>query len=113
MTKRERWRGLSAILGDVVEHGTTAVERIHMATARRPFQIIEQIPPIAAPTKIVHEIHDSIVTNTYSNIRWINAQVQKVLQVALASDASDAKAPAGTKAADSATPATGEPAEKA
>ena len=83
MSKRERWRGLVAIIGDAVEHGSTAVERIHMATAKRPFQIVEQIPPIAAPAKVVHGIHDTIVTNTYKQIRWVNAQVQKVAQIAL------------------------------
>ena len=83
MSNLARWRGLVAIIGDAVEHGSAAVERIHMATAKRPFQIIEQIPPIAAPTKVVHGIHDAIVTNTYKQIRWVNAQVQKVAQVAL------------------------------
>jgi len=83
MSKSERWRGLIALIGDAVEHGSAAVERIHMATAKRPFRIVEQIPPIAAPTKVVHHIHDAIVTNTYKQIRWVNAQVQKVAQVAL------------------------------
>lgn len=82
-SNRARWRGLSALIGDAVEHGSAAVERIHMATARRPFQIIEQIPPLAAPTKVVHEIHDAIVTSTYGQIRWWNGTVQKVLQAAL------------------------------
>jgi hypothetical protein len=86
MSKLGRWRGLSALIGDVIEHGATAVERIHMATARRPFQIIELIPPIAAPTKLVHGIHDAIVTNTYNQIRWVNSTVQKVVQAALKED---------------------------
>jgi hypothetical protein len=86
MSNLGRWRGLSALIGDVIEHGTTAVERIHMATARRPFQIIELIPPIAEPTKLVHGIHDAIVTNTYNQIRWVNSTVQKVVQAALKED---------------------------
>jgi alpha-beta hydrolase superfamily lysophospholipase len=86
MSNLQRWRGLSALIGDAVEHGATAVERIHMATARRPFQIIEQIPPIAVPTKLVHGVHDAIVTNTYNQIRWVNSLVQKVVQTALADE---------------------------
>jgi hypothetical protein len=86
MKQRERWLGLSALLGDAVEHATTAIERIHMTTARRPFQIIEAIPPIAAPTKLVHEVHDAIVTTTYRQIRFWNGAVQKVVQTALAED---------------------------
>jgi hypothetical protein len=86
MSNFARWRGLSALIGDAVEQGTTAVERIHMATAGRPFKIIEQIPPIAGPTKLVHGVHDAIVTNTYSQIRWWNSTVQKVVQAALKDD---------------------------
>jgi hypothetical protein len=86
MSNLGRWRGISALIGDVIEHGTSAVERIHMATARRPFQIIELIPPLAAPAKLVHGIHDVIVTNTYSQIRWVNSTVQKVVQAALKED---------------------------
>lgn len=93
MSNLGRWRGLSALIGDVIEHGTTAVERIHMATARRPFQIIELIPPIAAPAKLVHVIHDAIVTNTYDQIRWVNSTVQKVVQAALNDDRAPPAAP--------------------
>lgn len=87
MNPRERWRGLSALLGDAVEHATTAIERIHMQTAQRPFKILESIPAIAAPAQLVHEVHDSIVTHTYKQIRFWNGAVQKVVQVALADDA--------------------------
>ena len=81
--QRARWLGLSELLTDAVEHATTAVERIHMSTASRPFKIIESIPPIATPAHFVHEVHDSIVTNTYNQIRFWNGTVRKVLQAAL------------------------------
>lgn len=84
MSSRERWLGLSTLLGDAVEHATVAIERIHMQTAQRPFKIIEQIPAIAAPAQLVHEVHDSIVTLTYKQIRFWNGAVQKVVQAALA-----------------------------
>lgn len=96
MSNPKRWRGLVALIGDAVEHGSTAVERIHMATAQRPFQIIEQIPQVAAPTKVVHGIHDAVVTNTYKQIRWVNGLVQKLADVALdeTSRAAEPAAPA-------------------
>jgi hypothetical protein len=102
MSNLGRWRGLSALIGDVIEHGTTAVERIHMATARRPFQIIELIPPIAAPTKLVHGIHDAIVTNTYNQIRWVNSTVQQVVQAALKEDQAAPAAPRTSEIPDKA-----------
>jgi hypothetical protein len=86
MSSRERWRGLLSLLGDAVEHMTTAIERIHMQTAQRPFDIIEQIPGIAAPAHIVHEVHDSLVKLTYTQIRFWNGAVQTLAQVALADD---------------------------
>lgn len=83
MNARARWLGLSTLLGDAVEHASVAIERIHMSTARRPFAIIERIPPLAAPAQLVHEVHDSIVTNTYEQIRFWNATVQKIVRAAL------------------------------
>jgi hypothetical protein len=83
MSTLQRWKGLSSLVGDAVEHGSKAIERIHMATARRPFEIIERIPAIGAPTKVVHGVHDAIVTNTYNQIRFWNSLVQSVVQSAL------------------------------
>jgi hypothetical protein len=83
MSNVRRWKGLSSMIGDAVEHGSMAVERIHMATARRPFEIIEKIPAVATPTKVVHGVHDAIVTQTYKQIRWWNSLVQQVVQAAL------------------------------
>lgn len=85
--QRARWRGLSALLSDAIDHGSRAVERIHMSTARRPFTLIESIPPLSAPTHLVHSAHDAIVSNTYKQIRFWNATVNKVVQVVLADDA--------------------------
>jgi hypothetical protein len=95
--QRTRWLGLSALLADAIEHGSKAVERIHMSTARLPFEIIESIPPLAAPTHLIHELHDAIVGNTYNQIRFWNAAINKVVQAALAdasaADTTGAKAP--------------------
>ena len=69
MSTLRRWKGLSALIGDAVEHGSAAVERIHMASARRPFQIIEKIPVLEAPTKLVHGVHDAIVSECFPSLR--------------------------------------------
>lgn len=90
MNARARWLGLSTLLGDAVEHATVAIQRIHMSTAQRPFSIIERIPPLTAPAQLVHEVHDSIVSNTYEQIRFWNATVQKVVHAALSHAPSEA-----------------------
>lgn len=92
MNTRARWLGLATMLTDAVEHASIAIERIHMATAKRPFAIIERIPTVSAPAALVHEIHDAIVTSTYKQIRFWNATTQKVAQAALADDAAESGA---------------------
>ena len=79
----KRWKGLRALLGDAVEHGASAIERVHVATANRPFTIMEQIPGIAAPVKSIHQIHDAIVTHTYGAVRLVNRAVGQALDAAL------------------------------
>ena len=68
----QRWRGLKALVQDGVEHGSRAVERVHLGIARRSFLILEAIPPIAVPAKGVHEIHDAVVANAHGMIRLVN-----------------------------------------
>jgi len=84
MNARARWLGLTTMLTDAVEHGSIAVEKIHMSTAQIPFAIIERIPAVSAPAELVHEVHDVLVTNTYKQIRLWSSAVQKVARAALA-----------------------------
>ena len=79
MNNLKRWRGLGALVGDAVEHGASAIERVHLATAERPFRIIEQIPGIGEPTKGVHVVHDAFVSGVYAQVRWVNRLVGKAL----------------------------------
>jgi hypothetical protein len=83
MSSMNRWRGLKALVQDAVEHGSRAVERVHMQTARRPFAILEQIPPIAAPTRVVHVVHDVTVTTSYAAVRLVNRVVGATVDIAL------------------------------
>ena len=68
----KRWQGLRALVGDAVEHGATAIERVHLETARRPFTIMEQIPPLAEPAQNIREVHDTIVSGVYASVRLVN-----------------------------------------
>jgi hypothetical protein len=78
-----KWRGAVALLRDAVEHGSRAVERIQIETARRPFGIIEHIPAVAAPTRIVHGLHDASVTAVHEVIRAVNVAVSRTVDFAL------------------------------
>jgi len=79
---RKRWRGLALLVRDAVEHGSRAVEKVHLETARRPFVILEHIPAIAEPTKLVHTVHDLAVTSVYETIRIVNRVVGSTVDVA-------------------------------
>jgi hypothetical protein len=79
----KRLRGLRALVQDVVEHGSKAVEDVHKATAARTFTVLEAIPPIATPAKVVHVVHDAWVTGVYGVIRIVNRGVGKTLDIAL------------------------------
>lgn len=84
----QKWRGLRALIGDAVEQGSAAIERVHLATAKRPFTVLEQIPGIAEPTRGIHAIHDAVVTSTYAAVRLANQVAGQAIDKAL--DALDA-----------------------
>jgi hypothetical protein len=79
----KRWRGLKALVVDAVEHGSRAVEHIQKETARRPFEILEKIPPLQVPAKGIHEIHDTAVSGVHGMIRLVNKVVGGTLDVVI------------------------------
>jgi hypothetical protein len=56
---------------------------VHKATAARTFMVLEAIPPIATPAKVVHIVHDASLTGIYGIIRAVNAVVGKTLDIAI------------------------------
>ena len=89
MSTMKRLRGLRTLVGEVVEHGSKAVQDVHIATTNRTFVVLEAIPPIAAPAKVVHVVHDLSVSGVYGMIRLVNRAVGKTLDVAI--DVADEK----------------------
>ncbi len=83
MTKMDQWRGLRALIETAVDQGTSAVERLHRATAARPFDVLDAIPPIALPARGVRVVHDAILDTVYGSIRLVNRLVGGTLAVAI------------------------------
>jgi hypothetical protein len=79
----KRLRGLRALVEDVVEHGSKAVEDVHKATAARTFFVLEAIAPIAKPARMVHTVHDVWLSGIYGTIRVCNKVLGKTLEVAI------------------------------
>jgi hypothetical protein len=83
MKDLSRLKGLRALITDAVEQGTSAVERVHKATAARPFDILDKIPPVAPGARGVRIIHDATVAGVYETIRQVNRLVGASLSAAL------------------------------
>jgi|HubBroStandDraft_2_1064218.scaffolds.fasta_scaffold3151223_1 hypothetical protein len=83
MTDIRRWRGLFALVRDAVEHGSRAVEKIQIETAGRPFGVLEQIPGVAEPTRVVHVIYDAAVSGVHGVVRAVSRTVAATVDVAL------------------------------
>ena len=83
MTAIKQWRGLKDLLQDAVEHGSRAVERVHLETARRPFARLEERPGIAAPARVVRVAYEAYVTTTYEVVRLVNRAVGAAIDAAL------------------------------
>jgi hypothetical protein len=79
MTDLKRWRGLRALVSDAVDHGASAVQRVHLATARRPFALLAHVPGLRAPVQAVHAVHDGVVSGVYDAIRVTNHVVGTTL----------------------------------
>lgn len=78
-----RWRGLKSLVVDAVVHGSQAVEHLQLETARLPFAILEQIPPLTLPVKGIHAIHDTSVKTTHEIVRLVTRAVGDTLEVVL------------------------------
>ena len=72
-----RLKGLTRLLHDGVRQGADFVEKHHRHAAEKPFRVLESIPPIAAPTKVVHGIHDGVLSLSYGGIRAIIQAIEK------------------------------------
>ena len=70
-----RLRGVKDLLQDGVEHISRTVERVHKNIAKRPFDILEQVPVIEVPTRGVRVVHDTVVSGVYGSIRLVNRAV--------------------------------------
>jgi predicted nucleotidyltransferase len=79
-----RVRGLVTLLRDGVVHGSRAIEDVTRRTADRTYDILEAIPVIAAPAKVVHVVHDLATTTTFTTIRAVTELSAAVVDAGLA-----------------------------
>lgn len=79
MSSFDKLHGLGKLLTGAVEHGSRAIEKVHKETAARPVELLQQIPQLTEPVKLVHEAHMAAVTGVYAAIRGVNKAVEFAL----------------------------------
>lgn len=81
--RTRRLLGLQRLVEDAVEHGSTAVERVHRATADRTFDVLEAIPPVAEPARLVRGVFGLVLSGSYGGVRLVNRAVGAVLHAVI------------------------------
>jgi len=93
----ERIKGLRRLIHEGVGRGADFVEKHHRHAANKPFQVLESIKPLAAPTSVVRSVHDGVLSLTYGSIRAINQVTEKtsgwVVDTLAAMDGADESKP--------------------
>jgi uncharacterized protein len=83
MSSIKKWRGLGTLITTAVAGASRAIEKVQRRTAERPFNVLEQIPPLSAPARGIHAIHDATLATVHSTIRLVNRAVDATLQTVL------------------------------
>lgn len=78
-----RIRGLFALAVDATVHGSRAIEKIQIEKARLPFEVLEAVPMIAGPVKVIHTAHDFGVAATHASIRAVASGVGEAARFVL------------------------------
>ncbi|RJS24886.1 hypothetical protein DRW03_07040 [Corallococcus sp. H22C18031201] len=79
----KRWRGLKDLVQDAVDHGATAIEKVHRTSAATPFQLLEQVPGLERPARVAHGLHDLALSGSYGMVRLVTRQVGKAIDQVL------------------------------
>jgi hypothetical protein len=69
----ERLDAYRALLEAAIHQGTTAVQQVQEELTQRPYDLLQQIPPLAAPAQLVRSAHFGALRGVYSMIRAVNS----------------------------------------
>ena len=89
-------RGLKNFIQDAVEGGVNATAQTHHAIARKPYEVLKKISPLAAPAGVIEQVQAGITNAVYQSILTIVR-----LNAAIANQAIDlleSQAKAGSRA---------------
>lgn len=84
-----RAKGLVKVVEGAVEHGSRAVQKVHLGTAARTFAVLELVPGVAAPAAVVRVVHDGWTSAVYATIRGVTKVASSAIGAAI--DLADAR----------------------
>jgi hypothetical protein len=84
-------KGLKDLVQDAVDAGSNLIQEVHHELADRPFDLLEQVPPLRAPTRSVRVVHDVAVDAGYGLVRLINRLAGSAAELAIDALQSDEK----------------------
>lgn len=79
----QQLRGLKDLIQELVDNGASAIEETHLAIASQPFAVLERIPVIATPVRVVERVQRAVTINVYDAIRAVNGLVGALANQAL------------------------------
>ena len=68
----QQLRGVADLIHDAVAGSVDAIEETHRTIVRKPFALLKQIDPLAAPVRTVEHIERNIAGGVYQSIRLTN-----------------------------------------
>jgi hypothetical protein len=80
----ERVDAYRALIQAGIEHGATAIQRVQEELSARPYDVLDRIPGLAKPARIVRALHFEGMRATYDVIRWVNRASGAILRAGMA-----------------------------
>lgn len=65
-------KGVKQLLDDAFTAGLDATEKLHQTIARKPYDVLEKIDPIATPVQSIGKVQSGITQGVYAAIRGIH-----------------------------------------
>jgi hypothetical protein len=68
----QRLKGTVELVHDTVEVGSSRVEEVHQAIGKQVYAVLEQVPLVGGPAKLIGLAQQQLTTGIYWSIRAIN-----------------------------------------
>ncbi len=78
-----RWRGLMELVEDAIDQGSRAIEEVHGKAGRWAFELLERVPLLAPPVRVVRSVQQTVIARTYRTIRLVNRGIGAVVGMAI------------------------------